>query len=197
MKNLIKRFQHLVLTMALLVLVVFAPAALTGCTEYQGDGDDVSAPDGGNGSDATNPPESAYLVARACGADCIEFNGLYCDSNTAQLVGDGRAEGINSWYTGKALTKGSNGWFKYILTGASEELHLTLYGCGNNPNVCEGGSTWADYGCPGSPAAPGTHQGGGYMWCGDYLGSGYTCHIALKRDPGKDPVTAGVTPHGP
>lgn len=156
-----------------------------GCAQYDGNGN-PPGPDGGPTTDVS------YIVARSCGADCLEINGLYCDSDTAQLVGDGAAEGIKSWYSGPTLTKQANGWFKYQLTGQTQEMHLTLYGCGNNPNSCEGGSTWADYGCNGSPAAPGTHAGGDYEYCGSYLGGPYTCNIGVIRNPGSDPQPRGI-----
>src|SRR5579859_1554361 len=118
----------------------------TACAEYQGGLPSTTdaTPSTTDGGSTDNP----YLVARACGPDCIEFNGLYCDNSTAQLVGDGASEGITSWTSGKTLTKGSNGWFRYILVGDVQELHFTLYGCGNSPTSCQAGSTWADYGCP-------------------------------------------------
>lgn len=147
-------------------------------------------------ADSTPSPTPDLSVAKAGSADCIMFNGRYCDASTAWVVGDCAVEGI-SWDVGKTVSKNSSGWFELRLTGKAQECHVTLKGCGNSPNTCDGGGTWANYGCAGSPAAPGTQKGGGYMYCGNYLGGDYTCNIAFMRMPGEDPAPYGDLPNGP
>ena len=62
-----------------------------------------------------------YLVAKSGGVDTLLINGRYCAASQAEIVGDCQVEGL-TWTSGKPVTKNSNGWFTFVLTGASQEI---------------------------------------------------------------------------
>ncbi len=162
---------------------------------------------GGTGGTVTPPPVDTNdpRWAKAGDEHTMLINGdpRFCKNQTALLVGDCNVEmGDNgqpiTWTNGRTVTRNAEGWYPLKLSGAPGECHVTPKECGNEPiiqpdnTLC--GGTWWSAGCQGQPSAPGTHKGGGYAWCGNYLGGPYTCNIAFRHHPGALPDMFGSNP---
>ena len=161
-------------------------------------------------------PDPEYAVAWPTPGrnDSITFNPYYCTglsgATTVTVVGNCRVEPGDdgqpmTWTNGRTLSKGPDGGWVFNRKGAKPpgECHVSLVSCGRSPfnsdsdplNDCATGDDWAWYGCPGSPAAPGQHQGGYYEHCGTHPEDpDYTCDIAFVWVPGGQPQTRGNNP---